>query len=435
MQKLFGSIPSTALTTDQLSGAANSSDSKCIWLHAVSVGEVILLQPIVRELRKSNPDQKIAISTSTETGYDVANERFSGDYVFFCPMDFTWAIKRVLKRLNPSMFVLAELELWPNLIKTVAENGIPVAVVNGRLGHKSFRGYQRFGFLIRPIMKRVSLVCAQSEAYAKRFRQLGCEQVIVTGSVKFDGVETNRENANTVALRELASIQPNHKTIVAGSTQLEEDLLVAKSYQQLCQKQNDIRLILAPRHPERVSTLVAKLSEMGLPTIRRSGLGPNLHFDAHCFRDSNKTSPREFEPNPILIIDVIGELGFWWGCADAAYVGGSMGSRGGQNMIEPSAFGIPVSFGPATWNFREVVEELMASDAATVIRSHEDMTSFFTKSLNDQLWSEAIGSRAKAVVLKHAGASKQTADLLLRLQATIGKTATVSSTIRSGNAA
>ena len=163
-QKLFGAVQS------------RESSAPCIWLHAVSVGEVNLLAPILNQLTADRPDLEFVISTTTETGFDLANKKYPDQYVFFCPMDFTWAIKRVLKRLRPDVLVLAELELWPNLIRTSRSSGVPVAVVNARLSESSFNGYQKLAWVIRPSIRQLSLVAAQNSTYANRFLQLGCDQ-------------------------------------------------------------------------------------------------------------------------------------------------------------------------------------------------------------------------------------------------------------------
>lgn len=397
--------------------AVRESTNPCIWLHAVSVGEVNLLAPILHELKIRHPDFDFVISTTTETGFDLASKKYPDHYAFFCPLDFTWAINRALKRIRPTMLVLAELELWPNLIRTARRAGVPVAVVNGRLSANSFRGYQRFRWLVRGTFENLSMVAAQNETYAQRFRKLGCDpsNVFVTGSVKFDGVETNRSNARSLKLAQIAEIDPSDQVFVAGSTQVEEDLMVARIYQQLGQTNSNLRLILVPRHPERCGALRNELNQLGIPSVLRSGL------DSGFNQKNNSDSLGRFIPRdkgsvpalrPVLIVDVIGELGAWWGCADATYVGGSLGRRGGQNMIEPAAFGLPVSFGPKTENFREITQELIDHDAATVIYDQTTLQAFIKRAFTQPDWAVEIGCRAKNVVMNHLGASQRTVEVL-----------------------
>jgi 3-deoxy-D-manno-octulosonic-acid transferase len=385
----------------------------CIWLHAVSVGEVNLLAPIIERLRRDLPAAELVLSTSTETGYDLARKKYDFLSVFFFPYDFTWSVREALTRIRPDLIVLAELEIWPNLISVASRfhtcsnadsrKGVPIVVVNGRLSESSFRGYQRFGWLLKSSFQKLTLVAVQDETYAERFRQLGCdtERVIVTGSVKFDGVCTIRNNDQSQKFRRLFDAKDNETVFLAGSTQVEEDLLASNTYQTLIDRFPQLRLILAPRHPERCDELEQHLKQLGLSVIRRTKM-------------SNDPSSNPFANNrqAVLMIDVIGELGGWWGVADIAYVGGSMGKRGGQNMIEPAAYGIPVSFGPNTKNFQTIVDQLLAAEGAVVVHDQQELTQFVERCLTDREWAKQLGSNAQNEVLKHQGASERTSSLL-----------------------
>lgn len=396
------------------------SQSNCIWLHAVSVGEVNLLVPVLRELKRQNSEIEFVISTTTETGFDLAQKRFPDTYTFFCPFDLTWAIKNTISRLRPSMLVLAELEVWPNLISTCHQQEIPVVVINGRLSEKSFRGYQKVRWLIQRTFKRIAMISTQNETYRERFIRLGCNsaQVTVTGNVKFDGLEMVRDNSATKKLSDLVDLQPDTPVLVAGSTQLEEDLLAVTAFQELATEFPDLRLILVPRHPERCAALAKQIDHLGLPCILRSELSAaNNLADTHARQSLFRTRPIQqsgahHQLHPIVIVDVIGELGAWWGCASAAYVGGSLGKRGGQNMMEPAAFGIPVSFGPNTINFKDIVRELLANDAARVITDKLELTQFVEQALKQPDWANNLGQRAKNTVIQHQGASQRTSTLL-----------------------
>ena len=390
-QKLLGLVPELEPTSEPR-----------VWIHAVSVGEVNLLTPLIRKLKERQPNIQIAISTSTETGFDLANRIHGAHPVFFCPLDFSWAIRNTIRRIRPDVLLLSELELWPNLISVSHSLGVKVAIANARLSESSFRGYQRVGFLLKPVLAKVSFVGTQTDAYAQRFRQLGCQpdRVVVTGSVKFDNAVFDRENAQTLRLTKLLS--RNRKFVfVGGSTQFEEDLLLLTAYQQLSCKYPGIQLVLVPRHPERTERLCQELMSRKLDFVRRS-----------------QPTPEPTEPAgsrcPVMIVDVIGELGAWWGVADAGYVGGSMGTRGGQNMIEPAAYGIPVSFGPRTENFREVVRQLLGHDAAVVVRNQDELVRFMERGIDDVAWSEAIGAKARDLVISQQGATDLTATELLR---------------------
>ena len=405
LQKLFGVVE------------VRSRPGSCLWLHAVSVGEVNLLQPIIDQLLAQQPELQIAISTSTETGYDLAIEKYSSDsgakcdsgskgdskrtphLVFFCPYDFSWAIKNVLKRIKPSAIVLAELELWPNLIAVAGSQYIPVVVINGRISENSYRGYQRFSFITAPMFRGLSMVMAQTKIYAERFINLGCHEsrTLVSGSVKFDGVTTDPNNADTQRLAEEAGFTAEDFVFVAGSTQLEEDLIAAEVFRRLKPEFSRLKLVLVPRHPDRCQQLKQQLKKSAIDIDLRTEI------------DANRNSDRP------LVVNVIGELGHWWGRANAAYVGGSMGTREGQNMIEPSAYAAPTSFGPRTKNFRDVVDQLLSQDAAVVVANANELEQFLRDCLTSPQTMQAKGDRARLVVSQNVGAAEKTAGNIIRL--------------------
>lgn len=378
----------------------------CVWFHAVSVGEVNLLRPLAAELQQHWPQWDVALSTSTDAGYDLARRRFPHWQVFFCPMDFSWAVREAFCRIRPQMLVLVELELWPQLLAEAAHWNAPVAVINARLSPRSFRGYRLLGPLVRRMLGRVQLVAAQSETYAQRFRRLGAaaERVHVTGSLKFDGVQTDPGNRQTQALRRLAGIAPDHVVLLAGSTQAEEEHLVLQTYRQLRPRCPQLRLVLVPRHPERFDAVARWLKQQQVPVVRRSRL-------------QLQERPLAAAQPPVLLVDTVGELGAWWGTAQVALVGGSFGRRGGQNMIEPAAYGAAVCFGPRTENFRDVVALLLEHDAACVVRNQQELTDFVRRCLEEPAWAQALGRRAQQLVLSQQGAAARTRRLLERLQA------------------
>ncbi len=369
----------------------------CVWLHAVSAGEVNLLQPLVEGIRHDFPHCDCVISTTTRTGYEIATKKYPGLTVFYCPLDFSWSVRTALRRIRPDLLVLAELELWPNLIRESHRRGTFVAVVNGRLSERSARGYGRIRRFVRPLLRCIDLIAVQSEEYAARFIELGADPnvVQVTGSMKFDGAQTNRANEMTNRLRQLAGISDNDIVFLAGSTQSPEESLAIESYRALKDEFADLRLILVPRHPERFAEVAQLLDRSGLPWQRRSEL----------------ESARD-ETARILLVDCMGELSAWWGCAHIGYVGGSMGKRGGQSMIEPAAYGVAVSFGPKTHNFRDVVQLMLGRDAAVVVHDGSALTAFVESCLRDQDHMQFLGTRAQQLVSEQLGATAKTAALI-----------------------
>lgn len=375
-----------------------SGRGRCLWLHAVSVGEVNLLTPLLERWERLHPDWECVISTTTLAGYQLALKRYSPRLVFYCPLDFTWSVARAMRRVRPDLLVLTELELWPNLVQAAQRHGAKVAIVNGRLSDGSLRGYRRVGWVVRPALEGLDLIAAQNEEYAARFRQLGAPEksVQVTGSIKFDGACTDRMNATTQRLAALAGIVPRDIVFLAGSTQAPEESLALAAFRALAAKHDALRLILVPRHPERFAEVARLLDDSGIRWQRRSSL------------ESAGPDPQA----RVLLVDAVGELAAWWGTARIAFVGGSLGKRGGQNMIEPAAYGAAVSFGPNTWNFRDVVSQLLAVQAAAVVRDGAEMQGFVRRCLEDAAAADALGQRAQALVRRQTGAADRTIALL-----------------------
>lgn len=394
--KLLGLVPRRAA----------DGSKRCLWLHAVSVGEVNLLAPLLRRIEAARPDWQCVISTTTMTGMELARKKYPRNLVFYCPLDFSWAVGAAMRRIRPDVLVLAELELWPNLIRAARRRGVRVAVVNGRLGEKSFRGYRRIRPLVARLLKQIDLLAVQDETYAKRFLALGArpETVHVTGSMKYDGAPTDRENSATRRLAALAGFSPDDCVLLAGSTQEPEEAMALETYSQLRERWPQLRLVVVPRHPDRFEAVAGLLDASGIAWQRRTALSAQSV-------DAAAPSAR------VLLVDVVGELGAWWGTAQIAFVGGSMGRRGGQNMIEPAAYGAAVSFGPNTWNFRDIVSAMLAHDAAVVVRNAEEFSAFVRQCLEQPEVAAARGQRAQSFVRSQLGATERTVELLA---ATVG---------------
>lgn len=391
---------------------ARPGDRPCLWLHAVSVGEVVLLEPILNRWKQRHPDWDAVISTTTQTGYALAKKKYASAAnsnasvvnVCYCPLDFSWAVRRAMQRIRPTLLVLTELELWPNLIAAAKQRGACVAVMNGRLSEKSFRGYRRFAWLLRPVLRSIDAIAAQNDEYAARFLALGAEAdaVSITGSIKFDGARTERGNADTQRLAVMAGIRPDDVVFLAGSTQEPEEELALDVYRRLATEYPQLRLVLVPRHAERFEEVATLMVRNGVAFARRSNLRPAAIAP-------NSVSSR------VLLIDAIGELAAWWGTAQIAFVGGSLTNRGGQNMIEPAAYGAAVSFGPNTWNFRDVVQQMLTRDAAAVVRDEAGLEAFVRRCLAEPAFASGLGRRAQQLVLQQHGAADRTVELLERL--------------------
>ncbi len=405
LRKLLGLVP------------VRGADRPCVWFHAVSVGEVLLLRQVIARFRQRHPDWECVISTTTNTGFDLARTTYPDLCVFYYPLDFSWAVSRALRRVRPALVVLAELELWPNFIAAAKRFGYSVAVINGRMSERSYRGYRKIRFFMRRLLRKIELFAVQTEDYAWRLLDLGApaERAVITGSVKYDGVTTDRINSKTrqlAALLGIVSDKGERRDLVwiVGSTQDPEERLALDIYRRAREEFPQLRLILVPRHKERFEEVARLLAEGGVPFVRRSQL-PAPH--------PLTPSP----PHPVILMDTIGELGALWGLAEVAFVGGSLHPRGGQNMIEPAAYGAAVTFGPHVWNFKDTVERLLERGAAIQVADAADWEGETLRLLRDAAARDRLGRAAQEFVRSQQGATDRTLDLLDRLiQATTRQT-------------
>ena len=374
-----------------------------VWFHAVSVGEVIQLQKVVDEFRRRTREEfQIVVSTSTDTGWELVQKRFADCQKTWFPLDFSWAVSEAIRRIRPAQVVLMELELWPNFLAECHRLDVPVSIINARMSERSHRGYGRIRFLLKPLFARLALVAAQSQTYADRLISLGAseQRTVVTGSIKFDGVETSRANAKTENLRRIFGFKSGETVFVAGSTQEPEEQLALETWLQLRRKHSQLRLILVPRHRERFDEVAGLVTSRNLPLLRRSSAQDLSQQHA------------ETDNKPVILLDTIGELSACWGLADVAFVGGSFGNRGGQNMMEPAAYGAGVLFGPNTWNFRDIVERFREADGCVQLQSSRQLTSTVDELLNDPARRQQLGRNAQKTVLQQQGATARTAELL-----------------------
>jgi 3-deoxy-D-manno-octulosonic-acid transferase len=376
-----------------------------VWFHGVSVGEIHLLRQVVAAFRRRRPDCPCVLSTTTDAGYDEALRCFPDLPVFFFPFDFSWAVRRTLRRVAPALVVLAEGELWPNFLRAANDYGVPVAVVNGRMSPRSLRRYRRLGWLVRDLFGRLDLLAMQTEEYAAAVRALGAEpgRVHVTGSVKYDGAAADRDNPRTRELRLLLNVTPDDLVWVAGSTITPEEEIVLDVYQHVRAAHPNLRLFLAPRQKDRFGEGARLLTKAGVPFVRRTALP--------------LPAPQSPLPSsPVVLVDTIGELGALWGLADVAFVGGSLdGRRGGQNMIEPAAYGAAVVFGPHVWNFKEPATRLVECGGACRVADAAGLKEAVGRLLADAAERCRLGAAARQFVLRQQGATERTTALLADL--------------------
>ena len=353
-----------------------------IWIHAVSVGEVIASLPLLQRLKDRYPSVSLVLSTITDTGQRVAMGKVpEGTKVIYLPFDLNFILKRALKNIRPELFITIETELWPNLLMALKRHKIPAVVMNGRISDDSFKGYKRIKFFMQSIIDCIDLFCMQDAVYAGRVKELGApeDKVRVLGSFKFDTVPSLDIPEWTKLL--------SHPVIIAGSTHRGEEDIILSSYAELKKYFPDLTLIIAPRHPERFREVEELVKAEGLSYVKRSQL-------IHPFTDS--------PIHQIIILDAVGELASVYSVSDVAVIGGSFIEHGGQNLLEPAFWAKPIIFGPHMENF-PFAKEFYEKDAAI-----ETGSLSLCEKLKELLQSpekrKSMGNKAKDLYNEKAGA-------------------------------
>jgi 3-deoxy-D-manno-octulosonic-acid transferase len=369
-----------------------------IWLHAVSVGEVLAISRLVQEIAAAFPGYLLMISTTTRTGQELARTRFGPDRVFYCPLDLPWAVRAYLNALQPRMLILAETEFWPNLLNECFRRDIPVAVVNARISDRSWPRYQMLRRLWNPILSRISRVLAQSSTDAERLVALGClpERVSVSGNLKFDVRAGHEAEANSL----LKTLGPALRFLVAGSTLEGEETALLEAWPRLLSLEPQLVMVLAPRHPERFGAVATLLEAVKFSWIRRSQ-----------WKSKPASSLAFLEGGQIVLLDTIGELASVYSLATVAFVGGSLVAAGGHNPLEPAQFGVPIVMGPNYANFRTITEDLRAHNAIRIARK-DDLAATLGELLSNREEAQKMGARAKQVFEEKAGATARSIDAL-----------------------
>lgn len=365
-----------------------------IWVHAVSVGEVLAVAGLVDELRQRCPQHKLYISTTTDTGQALARKRFGEANVFYFPMDFAFAIRPYLRELHPQLVVIAETEFWPNFIRLAHASGARIAVVNARISDRSWPSYRRFRGLLRRLLADVDLFLAQTPVDAARLQDIGAspERVRVAGNLKFD-IPVPPPPAIVERLRNSIAPSGAGPVLVCGSTVDGEEPLLLKAFENLLVQHPRAVMILAPRHPERFPAVAALLEQMSIRFRRRS----------------------EWNGEPltggVFLLDTIGELAALYALADIAFVGGSLVPRGGHNIIEPAQYGVATVVGNHTENFRDVVSLFQSRDAVRIVGPAE-LPLVLLELLANDVERRALGQRAAETMRSQVGATARTADEL-----------------------
>lgn len=384
--------------------------NKPIWIHAVSAGEIMSMRSFIGELRKTYPERSLVISTVTLTGNRIARGIVKqGDFVTFLPLDFSFIVWRVIKRINPCVVIIAETELWPNFISCLHKSNIPIIVVNARISDRSFAGYSKVRFLLKSILNKISLFCCQTDTDAQRLVSLGVgeDRVRVSGNMKFDVTDdTDKENAEDTEKKKIVGLQDEDKLWVAASTHPGEEEIVLSVYKRVLADYPQFRLLIAPRHPERVKE-IEKLVD-------------KYNFQAICM--SRQESKRDSSPDPdmtsgglrmtegsgtasVFILDTIGELMDFYRIADIVFVGGSLIKKGGHNILEPAVLAKPIIFGPYMFNFRDIADLFLKHNAGILVHNQDELEKTLRDLLNNPQSANELGEKAKGLVEKNRGAT------------------------------
>ncbi|MEI6832111.1 MAG: 3-deoxy-D-manno-octulosonic acid transferase [Candidatus Omnitrophota bacterium] len=383
---------------------ANLNLDRPIWVHAVSVGEAVSVKGLVTQLRKAYPNKKLVISTVTATGNKIAQGLIGpGDLLIYLPLDVSFIVRHVLKRINPSLFIIAETEIWPNLISQLYKQNIPIVTVNGRISDSSYSGYSAIKYIIRPILRKVSIFLLQSDTDASRLESLGVakEKIQVTGNLKFDINLNAGLELNASAYRQKLMLNAEDKLWVCGSTHAGEEKFILEAYKELLLVHPKLKLLLAPRHPERSKDIAAVASSMKFMPIFTSSI--------------SEASPTCID-NPVFILDTIGQLFNYYACADIVFVGGSLIKKGGHNILEPASLKKPIIFGPYMFNFRDITDLFMQYKAGIMVSNARELTLKVKELLSNNLLAKDLGQRAYELIRKNSGATGKNIQAIKQLK-------------------
>lgn len=378
---------------------------RCIWIHAVSVGEVNATRTLVDELRRRFADMPIAISATTDTGLARAIALYGDDHdVFYFPFDLSCVMRRAIDAVNPAAICLMELEVWPNLVRFACQRNIPVAVVNGRISDGSFPKYLCVRRFVRPMFERVALVLAQTSEYAQRFVALGCpaERVQVSGSLKYDTAQTE---GNEPAVRRLVEQirLSNGRLWVLGGTGPGEEAIGLEVFKRLGRDGAfaDVQLAIVPRKPERFDEVAALIEQAGFDCLRYSTL-----------KDTDRCAAGQ---TAVILGDTMGDLRTFYAAATVAFVGRSLAPMGGSDMMESAAMGVCTLFGPHTFNFRQTVAALLEGGGAIEVKNADELLSAMRRCLSDRAYAEHIAAAGREVISRHQGATQKSVEAIAAL--------------------
>ena len=398
-EKELDSLLQRAGKTPQLPGEPSADNAAIrIWIHAVSVGEVKAIKPLVDALKRGN--NQLLVSTVTQTGQEMASNLF-GDraHVFYFPLDWQWMCRRYLRAVRPTVILLAESELWPGFIAASHSLNVPILLINGRVSDRSFRRYRSITFLVQPLLKQITHFCMQTREDKKRILEMGAvpSRVNQTGNIKYDYQPVPSPQQESVVQLVRTAIKPDQNSLlwICGSTREGEEKILLDVFQNFLSGAFSLQLLLAPRHPHRAQAVCELLQQRQLTYLRRSQL-----------------KEQKFSAPQVLVLDTIGELSYLYQLADLVFVGGSLFPTGGHNIIEAAYFGKPILFGPYMENFKEIATSFRDSHAALQVQSEEELMLKIRDLIMDPAARECLGRNARQVIRENQGAVNRTIEVV-----------------------
>jgi 3-deoxy-D-manno-octulosonic-acid transferase len=372
---------------------ANGQGKRTIWIHSVSVGEVLAVEKLVQSLVGRQPELRVVWTTVTPTGQRLAKKSESDRIqVSYFPFDFRFSVRRFFKTLKPALLLLVETEIWPNVIKEAGRSRVPVGVINGRISERSFKAFRRFSIVFKPLLGKIGFFLVQTEQDRERLIELGVgpEKVTVTGNLKLDALDfSDAGQGEGPALRQAWGFLPSDQILIGGSTHAGEEEILLGALERLREEKLPVKLLLAPRHIERALKVLKLAKKRGFAAVLASGRGAVTDFD-------------------VLILDRLGELRKLYAMADAVVMGGSFVRRGGQNPIEPACLRRPVLHGPWVFNFHEIYRQLDEEGGSLRVKSEEELVFALKRILASDRERQHLGERAYETLNKLRGATERT---------------------------
>ncbi len=393
LRQSFGFIPAALM--------APVAGKNCIWIHAASVGEIVAASPIVKEIRKTLPGNPILISVVTANGYEMAKRIVhDADSVIYFPLDLPWLSEWIVRRIQPRVFLPVETELWPNFLRSIRKQGIPVMMVNGRISDKSVNRYRYLRGILANMLDTIVKFCMQSTIDAQYIIQMGADpkRVIVTGNTKFDQTYTDTSPEKIIALRQQLGLAEAEPVIVAGSTHKGEEELLLAAFRQVKTVYHQAALIIAPREILRAEELLAMAAEAGFKAKTRTAL-----------------TAEPAEGHEIVVLNTIGELGQIYSLGDIIFVGGSLVSLGGHNILEPAAHGKPIVVGPHMFNFKESYALFSGRNACATVFDEASLAEKWLEIFANETLRRAMSEEALTIIRENRGAANKSALYLKEL--------------------